>query len=338
MNSEPTALEVIDGDHEDVQAPAKAVEIRSAFDIRPQQFQAGLTRRGKNRDALMEWLTSALKEGTDWGRLHVVKKDKCPEPWSCTNPYHFSKPSLWKAGAEKIAGMMGFRSTWPNLDAVLERLQEGNTMVILKCQLVDSNGSIVSEGIGARDLKQDAGDINKALKMAKKSGLIDAVLNAGGLSEVFTQDIEDMPADSLADHADPYQQGEQRGNDVSFPGSNTKPVATHCPIGKEWKGLPWSAVDDGFLNWILSNIDDKPDITEAARKELEGRSLESQEKSNQRKDDAIIHEKDLGAFVREIGAATHIDQITVIRDELPAEFLPSVRAFLAKREVELRGQ
>ena len=51
---------------------------------------------------------------------------------------------------------------------------------------------LVADGVGARSLKQDYGDINKSLKMAEKSAHIDATLRMAGLSEVFTQDIEDM--------------------------------------------------------------------------------------------------------------------------------------------------
>jgi hypothetical protein len=36
------------------------------------------------------------------------------------------------------------------------------------------------------------GDANKAIKMAQKSAQIDAVLRCAGLSEVFTQDLEDL--------------------------------------------------------------------------------------------------------------------------------------------------
>ena len=51
---------------------------------------------------------------------------------------------------------------------------------------------MVADGVGARIIAQDNGDINKALKMAEKSAHIDATLRMAGLSEVFTQDIEDM--------------------------------------------------------------------------------------------------------------------------------------------------
>ena len=51
---------------------------------------------------------------------------------------------------------------------------------------------MVGEGRGARSLKKDGGDANKAIKMAEKSAMIDAVLRTGALSEVYTQDIEDL--------------------------------------------------------------------------------------------------------------------------------------------------
>jgi hypothetical protein len=50
----------------------------------------------------------------------------------------------------------------------------------------------VGEGRGARSLKKDGGDVNKAIKMAEKSSMVSAVLRTGALSDVFTQDLEDM--------------------------------------------------------------------------------------------------------------------------------------------------
>lgn len=312
-----------------------AVQIGSAFDIAPEAFMAGLDRRAQNREALMRWIKDGLVEGRDWGKIHVVKKDKCKQGAYCSNPYHFSKPSLWKSGAESICGMLGLRSTWPNLEDTMRRVEDGKLDIVLKCHLLAADGSIISEGIGARSLNTDNGDMNKALKMAKKSGLIDAALNLG-LSEIFTQDIDDMDPDGLGEVGDPYNAAQERGDNF-FEGNVGKPVATHCPIGagKGFKGKPWAEVDDGFLNWIVNNIDDKPELVAAARKELEGRSLESQEKTAERRD-SRIRTKDLGEYVREIGSAKTVEDIARIRKELPADFLPSVRAFLAKREVELR--
>jgi hypothetical protein len=106
-----------------------------------------------------------------------------------------SKPSLRKPGAEKICGMLGLAVCFPNLERYERAAIDGVQLkqIIIRCELVDSYGCVVAAGIGARNLAEDYGDINKALKMAAKSAQIDATLRCAGLSEVFTQDLEDMP-------------------------------------------------------------------------------------------------------------------------------------------------
>jgi len=314
-----------------------ALEVRSALDIKPSLFKAGLERRKKNRDSLIEHIREALVEGTDFGRIHVIKKDRCPDGAFCSNPYHFSKPSLWKAGAEKIAGILGLRVTWPTLRAYEDRIIQGQDVnqVLLRCELVNSDGVIIAEGIGGRLIQQD-GDLNKALKMAKKSGQIDAVLNVGGLSEVFTQDLEDMDPEQLGGQRDPFQPGEERV-DSAIP-RDAKPLSTHCPIGREWKGTPWEEVDDGFLNWIISKIDDKPDLRDRALKELESRSVETPEAAERRVSAKMGTNKKIGDFARELSLAKTLDQLIAITDELPDEFEPGLRAFITEREAELGPQ
>lgn len=151
------------------------------LDMEPAAFRAGLDRRKENRKALMDWIRAALVENVDFGRIDT-KRGK-------------SKPSLFKPGAEKICGMLGIISTFPTLDEYEQVALKGIEIksVVLRCALLDSRGVIVAEGVGARSLAQDYGDLNKALKMAEKSAHIDATLRMAGLSEVFTQDLEDMP-------------------------------------------------------------------------------------------------------------------------------------------------
>ena len=160
-------------------------------DSEPELLQTALKRRTENRANLREWIQNALVEGTDYGRIHTVGKNKCKLGANCTDPFHWSKPCLWKAGAEKIVGMLGLMAHWPDLDDQRARLLDGNQHIVLRCLLLNPDGQSISEGIGGRSLDQDYGVMNKALKMAKKSALIDAVLNACGLSEVFTQDLVD---------------------------------------------------------------------------------------------------------------------------------------------------
>ena len=151
------------------------------LDMEPAAFRAGLDRRKENRKALMDWIRAALVENVDYGRIDT-KRGK-------------SKPSLFKPGAEKICGMLGIISTFPTLNEYEQCALKGIEIksVVLRCALLDSRGVNVAEGVGARSLAQDYGDLNKALKMAEKSAHIDATLRMAGLSEVFTQDLEDMP-------------------------------------------------------------------------------------------------------------------------------------------------
>jgi hypothetical protein len=164
------------------------------LDLPAATFQEGLNRRKANRAALMAWIRDALVEGSDFGKIHVMGWNKCKAGKDCQNPAHFSKASLFKPGAEKICGMLGVTVRYPTLQDYERAALTGAqlTQIIIKCEIIDASGRVVADGVGARIIAQDNGDINKALKMAEKSAHIDATLRMAGLSEVFTQDLEDM--------------------------------------------------------------------------------------------------------------------------------------------------
>ncbi|MFH1983205.1 MAG: hypothetical protein ABIL58_15285 [Pseudomonadota bacterium] len=171
---------------------------RSPMDWPVERFSEALVRREDNRKALLRWISSNLQAGVDYGQIHVVKKDNCRlanegRAHECIDPRHWSKPSLWKPGAEKICGMLGLIPRFPNLSEYENAVIRGEdiNVIILKCELHTGNGFVAAEGTGARRVGQDNGDINKSLKMAMKSAHIDAALRVAGLSELFTQDLED---------------------------------------------------------------------------------------------------------------------------------------------------
>ena len=179
-NDLPEVLEDIAGTHLDLRDETiEQAAVRSAqgwMDQPTEVVTDVLVRRGQNRNTLMDWIRANLKEGSDYG---VIK----------------NKKSLWKAGAEKISGMLGLQVSWPDLQDELVRLRAtGAPTTYLSCELL-RDGIVQAQGVGARSVEQDGGDWNKALKMCKKSAMIDAVLNVAGLSEVFTQDIEDQVDD-----------------------------------------------------------------------------------------------------------------------------------------------
>lgn len=176
------------------------------LDVSPEAFSGALARRGANRKALMQWIRESLVRDVDYGKIHVVKKSDCSKGKFCDNPRHFSKDCLFKPGAEKIAGMLGVTPTFPTLHKYEDAALAGVELkqIILRCHMVDSSGRIVADGIGARSLEQDYGDINKALKMCSKSAHIDATLRMAGLSEVFTQDLDQMAQDGKLGDVEPH--------------------------------------------------------------------------------------------------------------------------------------
>lgn len=110
------------------------------------------------------------------------------------------KPSLFKAGAEKIIDMLKLNT---NIELItkIEDYKEGTFAYTIRCIL--HRGERVIEGIGSCNSKEDkfrkqnAFTIaNTILKMASKRAMVDAVLKIGCLSEAFTQDLEDYTSTS----------------------------------------------------------------------------------------------------------------------------------------------
>jgi hypothetical protein len=60
------------------------------------------------------------------------------------------------------------------------------------CYVIDSQGRTVGQGRGVAELREPQMlNANKAVKMALKRAQVDAVLRCAGLSQWFTQDLED---------------------------------------------------------------------------------------------------------------------------------------------------
>lgn len=241
-------------------AASTAISV-SPLDLPTEFFSAGLDRRKRNRALLMDWLRTALVEGVDFGRIHIAGKDRCQlvrmgRGSECKDPRHWSKPALFKAGAEKITGMLGMTVHYPTLPAYEDAFlaQADIRTIMLRCELRDAHGHVVAQGAGARHISQDYGDLNKTLKMVAKSAHIDATLRLAGLSEVFTQDLEDRPLAGDSDVA------------VTAPTTPSRPPAKAPPrqplattnelIGVEQlQDLREAIADHGFaeqrvLNWL----------------------------------------------------------------------------------------
>jgi hypothetical protein len=107
------------------------------------------------------------------------------------------KPTLLKPGAEKILMMMGLRSEFEIVDSTRD-FEKGFFQYQVRCKLYRGD-MLITEGLGAcntkerKYIKQDPYTLdNTVLKMAKKRALVDATLLVASLSDIFTQDLEDM--------------------------------------------------------------------------------------------------------------------------------------------------
>lgn len=133
---------------------------------------------------------NTLKEGHDYG---VV-------------PGTGSKPTLFKPGAEKILMLLSLSSEYELIEKVLD-YEKGFFAFTVKC-MIYRDGRKITEGMGHANTRerrytsgkqQDAYTLaNTVLKMAKKRAQVDAVLTVASLSEIFTQDLEDLELEEEA--------------------------------------------------------------------------------------------------------------------------------------------
>src|SRR5215475_5715271 len=168
----------------------------------PEALAAQLESFSRARGLFVDWLFNRLVAGIDYMVIHRKvgprnAKTPCPNATNATGatcPTCGGKATLCKPGSEKICGLLQLRPRFRRDVETWEMLGGEAGLMTLVCELVTTAGVVVAEGRGARHRDQDFGDVNKAVKMCQKSAQTDAVLRCAGLSEIFTQDLEDMPA------------------------------------------------------------------------------------------------------------------------------------------------
>lgn len=127
--------------------------------------------------------TALLKREVDFGVIPGTKK-----------------PSLYKAGAEKVANACGMLQHY-SIETKIENTEEPLFFYTVKCELCkisnDGKEYVFYTGYGSANTKERRNGKNGAfdaanatLKMAVKRSLVAAVISMGGLSDLFTQDME----------------------------------------------------------------------------------------------------------------------------------------------------
>lgn len=115
----------------------------------------------------------------------------------------FTKPSLFKSGAERLLAYFGF-TTRAELVTCTELWQDNFVAYTVKVTVVGPDGSEISTGYGECNSRErrfakisvyDAA--NCAIKLSVKRAKCDATLNACGASSFFSQDLEDMAMETI---------------------------------------------------------------------------------------------------------------------------------------------
>lgn len=113
----------------------------------------------------------------------------------------FNQPILLKAGAEKLAFGFGLCQRY-TIESKIEQHDENGTFFyyLVRCDLVKPNEwgeTVLSNSYGSANTAEKRNGFNSAadaanstLKMAQKRALVGAALAISGLSDMFTQDIE----------------------------------------------------------------------------------------------------------------------------------------------------
>jgi len=166
------------------------VKINQAPVLTTQDLQVRIKEETEQRKLITEFITQHMKPGVDFGTITIKTRDGRELE---------SKPSLFKPGSEKFCSLFHFRPSFERDNDTWEMSGKVSGLFCYKCDLVSNNGVVVGEGRGSASIGEKQGwTANNAIKIAEKRAQIDAVLRTGGLSDFFTQDLEDMPKEVLS--------------------------------------------------------------------------------------------------------------------------------------------
>jgi hypothetical protein len=208
----PAVVPTPDDPHTDTPTLAVRDLREAAMAMEVPEMKVALAEILERRTAFREWVKSIMVEGVHYGwtpgtkpkvdhngNYVSKKKNKQSGEWyevKVSPEEHTRTPSLYKPGAELICETFCVRPEYTP-DATLSV----PGCVVFLCRLYSRSGVLIGEGHGAHESK-GAYEVNRAVKMAEKRALVNAVLDTYGLSDLFTQDIGEGAA-SPAAHANP---------------------------------------------------------------------------------------------------------------------------------------
>lgn len=163
-----------------------------------------------------------------------------------------NKASLLKPGAEKILMLLGLSSEYEIIEKIQD-YEDGFFAYTIRCILKRGN-QVITEGLGHCNSKEKKYESDKqdkymlgntCLKMAKKRAQVDAALTVGSLSDIFTQDLEDMVQFEQSERIETMNQDDAENMNVNFGKYR----------GKTIKEIYSS--DEGYVKWLAEKAKDQ---------------------------------------------------------------------------------
>ena len=164
-----------------------------------------------------------------------------------------NKPTLLKPGAEKIVMMMGLSSRYEIMEKT-EDYEKGFFAYNIRC-ILSRHGMDICEGVGncnsreSKYVKNDPYSItNTILKMAKKRAYVDAALSVASLSDIFSQDLEDMDIQSNGPSHRDNQGVALLDQQVTFGKHKGRTLGDLCKMNVgTWNGWQIAIIKNGHL-------------------------------------------------------------------------------------------
>lgn len=254
--------------------------------VRPAVTPAALVEVHKEITAI---ITQCLEKGRDYGVIPGTgKKNRDGE--------ETGKPTLLKAGAERLAAAFGAFPRYELLESEIDHDREvrwskrkkvwkneyrgdkrfdwqeeagaslGLYRYVVRCTLVRrEDGAVIAEGIGScstlesKYVDRPRDSENTVLKMAEKRAMVAAALNGFGLSDRFTQDMEDLASEpeSAAVDSQPVT-AEQEPERRETKAARDKILPISSQKGKRLGDLSIEHIE-GLMKWIRAKQEEKKD-------------------------------------------------------------------------------
>jgi hypothetical protein len=145
-----------------------------------------LTEFSERRRLFREWLLSNMEEGVHYGVVPGTGGK------GGNDPQYRKLPSLYQPGADLVVELMNVRAEFEPDPVAWQQLGSKPGVVCYKCRLISRDGQVIGEGNGADKVGNKQRDEHAATMMACKRAKVSAVRTTYSLTDLFSQDLEDL--------------------------------------------------------------------------------------------------------------------------------------------------